>query len=41
MEGKAEGKKEVVLKLLALNIDIKTIAEATGLTEEKIETIKD
>ena len=38
--GRKEGRAEVALKLLMLNMDIKTIAEATGLTEEEIEMIK-
>lgn len=39
-EGKAEAKKEVARKLLALEVDLAVIAEASGLSEEEIRTLK-
>ena len=38
-EGKIEGKIEVAKASLAQNIDIKTIALITGLSEEEIEKL--
>lgn len=35
-EGRAEAMKEMAKKLLALNVPIATIVEATGLSEEQI-----
>ncbi len=39
-EGEAEAKKEVARKLLALEVDLAVIAEASGLSEEEIRTLK-
>ncbi|MEZ7892965.1 MAG: hypothetical protein QMC67_14580 [Candidatus Wallbacteria bacterium] len=39
-KGKLEGKLETAANLLAIGIDIKTIAKATGLTEKEITNIK-
>ena len=38
-EGKVEKQKEIALKLLKLNLPIKQISEATGLSEEEIENL--
>ena len=38
-EGRAEAMKEMAKKLLALNVPIATIVEATGLSEEQISTL--
>lgn len=38
-QGKKEGKKEIAEKLLKLDIPIEKILEATGLTQEEMETI--
>ncbi len=34
------GIKEVARNMLALNIDVATIAKATGLTEQEIDSLK-
>ncbi|WP_025706385.1 hypothetical protein [Paenibacillus graminis] len=39
-KGEAEAKKEVARKLLALEVDLAVIAEASGLSEEEIRTLK-
>lgn len=39
--GKAESKKEIAKKLLKLEVEIDKIVEATGLTKEEIESLKD
>lgn len=39
-KGKAEGKAEIALAMLKIDIDIKTIASVTNLTEEQIEKLK-
>jgi len=38
-EGKAEGKVETAAKLLALGVDIQTIAKATGMTVDDIQAL--
>lgn len=38
--GKQAGIKEVARNMLALNIDVATIAKATGLTEQEIDSLK-
>ncbi|MEZ7892957.1 MAG: hypothetical protein QMC67_14540 [Candidatus Wallbacteria bacterium] len=38
--GMLKGKLETAANLLAIGIDIKTIAKATGLTEKEITNIK-
>lgn len=40
-EGKAEGKRETAKKMLTLSFSVATIAEATGLTEEEIDRLKE
>ena len=40
-EGKVEGKIEIARKMLTLNFSIATIVEATELTEEEIECLKE
>jgi hypothetical protein len=39
-KGIMKGKAETAIKLLALGIDIQTIAEATGMTREEIEALR-
>lgn len=39
-KGIEKGKAETAIKLLALGIDIQTIAEATGMTREEIEALR-
>ena len=39
--GKAEGKAEVAKKLLDLGFEITKVAEATGLSEKDIRSLKD
>ncbi|MNN88200.1 hypothetical protein D3C81_2058540 [compost metagenome] len=39
-EGKKAGIKEVAKNMLALNLDIATIAKATGLSEQEILALK-
>jgi predicted transposase/invertase (TIGR01784 family) len=39
-EGKEEGKEEVAKNLLKMNLDLKEIEKATGLSKEKILEIK-
>ena len=36
LKGKKEGKKEVAQKLLLMNMDLESIAKATGLTKEEL-----
>ncbi len=38
-EGEAEGKRKIAQKLYALNVDLKTISEATGLSIEEISAL--
>ena len=38
--GMLKGKLETAANLLAIGIDIKTIAKATGLTEKEIKNLK-
>ncbi|MCP4345093.1 MAG: hypothetical protein GY795_06150 [Desulfobacterales bacterium] len=38
-EGKKEGKKETAANMLKLGIDMKTIIQATGLTEKEIKRL--
>ncbi|MBP9726036.1 MAG: Rpn family recombination-promoting nuclease/putative transposase [Gammaproteobacteria bacterium] len=40
-EGKVEGKMEIARKMLTLNFSVATIVEATELTEEEIECLKE
>jgi predicted transposase/invertase (TIGR01784 family) len=40
-KGKAEGKAEVAKNLLDLGIEISTVANATGMTEEEVKLLKD
>jgi predicted transposase/invertase (TIGR01784 family) len=39
-EGKEKGKEEVAKNLLKMNLDLKEIEKATGLSKEKILDIK-
>ncbi len=40
LEGKNEGKKEIALALLAQNVDVSIITNATGFSIEEIETLR-
>ena len=39
VEGRSEGMKEMAKNLKSLGVDVKTIMQASGLTEEQIERL--
>ena len=40
-KGREEGRREIAVNLLRINLPIQTICEATGLTEEEVAGLKE